>query len=87
MGASHAEYLFGIIKPEERIMSQELYIFGTGAHAGKVFYFPSHARYAFKAFIDKNRDAHALIESLSVMSLQGKRLVQIIKSLHEGVLK
>lgn len=49
-------------------MSQGLYIFGTGAHARKVFHCATQAGYVVKAFVDENRDAHAPIESLSVMS-------------------
>ena len=54
-------------------MNEGLYIFGTGAHARKVFHCATEAGCVVKAFVDENRDADSPVESLSVMSPEALR--------------
>lgn len=49
-------------------MNQLLYIFGTGAHARKVFHCATLTGFKVKAFVDENPGAHAPVESLPVIS-------------------
>lgn len=59
-------------------MSKELYIFGTGAHARKVFHCATQAGYAVKAFVDENRGVHAPTGSLPVMSPETLKTMPVV---------
>ncbi len=54
-------------------MNTEIYIFGTGAHARKVYHCAIQAGFAVVAFVDEKKETSDLLESLSVLSSEGAK--------------